>query len=121
MTQATTLYLVFILAGTPTATSICAAWCGADATPGTTAASCHPRTTTHGAPALVADGQECDQLLQVVALVSLQRVASGLTLDHAVVTTVLHRLGWETSDRPWLGTWVRAPSFRPSDSTVLRL
>lgn len=85
--RATTLFIVLTLAGTPTATSACIGWCGAHEWTGGTATSCHPRTTTHGSPSLVAETHECDSLLQYMPFVreDLQQVASGSASNHAVV------------------------------------
>lgn len=123
MIRAATLLIVLTLTGTPTATSLCITWCGAQTSPGAEGASCHHQTmATSGTPSLVAKEHSCDVLLQSVPFVreDLQRVAAGSAPGHAVVV-IAHRLGWEAAGRLLTLAWEQPPSLRLSDSTALRL
>ena len=117
--RATTLFLVLTLAGAPAATSLCIGWCSADGTPIDMAATCH-QWTREGMPGLLPGEYGCDTLPQTAPFVreDVQRVASGLTLGHAVVFAEqqvegwlsLHRAAGPASRRPAAS---QAPTFTP--------
>ena len=124
MIRATTLLIVLTLTGTPTATSLCIAWCGEHTSPGAAGAGCHRETTTtRGTPRLVAREHECEELLLVAPFLreDLQRVASEFAPDHAVVVVGHLGLSEEANSRPSTGAWSKPHAFRPADSAVLRL
>lgn len=86
--RSTTLLLVLTLTGVPGATVLCIGWCDAEAASGATAATCHHGTTSAGMPGIRATEHGCDARLQAEPFVreDVQRIASGSTTDHAVLT-----------------------------------
>ena len=84
--RTTSILIVLALAGTPTATSLCIAWCGTHTLPGSEPASCdRPSSGTHGTPGLTGNAHACDELLQSAPFVTevLQRAGVDGGLDHA--------------------------------------
>ena len=123
MIRATTLLIVLSLTGTPTATSLCIAWCDARTSLGTAGADCHHQSMTTSGPGLVAKGHECDELLQGTPFVREDplRIASGSASDH-VVMAAQHRFHFEPAvSAPEFLTAGRAPAVRDSQPAVLRL
>jgi hypothetical protein len=121
--RAATLLIVLSLTGTPTATSLCIAWCGAQTSPGSTGAGCHQAMTTGGASRLVTKEHGCGELLQGAPFVreDPQRAASGSASDHVVVAAQHHFHYAEAAGEPESLTGGQPPALRQSHPTVLRV
>jgi hypothetical protein len=123
MIRAATFLIVLSLAGTPTAASLCIAWCGAQTSRGSTGGGCHQAMTTGGASMLVTKEHGCGEFLQGAPFVREDplRAASGSASDHVVIPAQ-HRFHYqEAVSAPESVIAGRLPALRESHPTVLRL
>jgi hypothetical protein len=120
--RAATLYIVFALAGTPTAADICIAWCDATS-PVSTAATCHHRTTSYGTPMVAMPEHGCDQRLVVNPFVreNPRHVAKGSASNHADVAAGHAAEFWMFQYHVGPYFYVPPLRFRVAFSPILRI
>jgi hypothetical protein len=122
VTRTPTLLLVLALAGTPVATTLCIAWCDAEAATGDTAATCHK--TSEGLPGVLAMAERgCDTRLQAEPFVreDVQRLASESVTSHAAAAIDQPVPSLAPLNAPITVWRTHVPVARALDTTVLRL